>query len=67
MFHLIFALPWAYVVARTLLPLPWADGIKLTVALVLLIGSQFHLWSRLSSGSVFCSATNWMMIARQSG
>lgn len=53
MFHLIFALPWAYVVARTLLPLPWADGIKLTVALVLFVGSQSHLWSRLSSGSVF--------------
>ncbi|MFT4053014.1 MAG: metallophosphoesterase [Novosphingobium sp.] len=53
MFHLIFALPWAYVVARTLMPLPWADGIKLAVALVLLIGSQSHLWTRLSSGSVF--------------
>jgi predicted MPP superfamily phosphohydrolase len=53
MFHLIFALPWAYVVARTLMPLPWAIGIKLGVAFALLIASQFHLWSRLSSGSVF--------------
>lgn len=53
MFHLIFALPWAYVVARTLMPLPWALGIKLGVACALLIASQFHLWSRLSSGSVF--------------
>ncbi|WP_260926733.1 metallophosphoesterase [Novosphingobium sp. 9] len=53
MFHLIFALPWAYVVARTLLPLPWALGVKLAVALILLVGAQSHLWSRISSGSVF--------------
>jgi uncharacterized protein len=53
MFHVIFALPWALVVARTLMPLPWAIAVKIVVALVLLIASQFHLWSRLSSGSVF--------------
>jgi uncharacterized protein len=53
MFHLIFALPWAYVVARTLVPLPWAIAVKVALALVLLVASQFHLWSRLSSGSVF--------------
>jgi len=53
MFHLIFALPWAYVMARTVMPLPWDSATKLAVALVLLVASQFHLWSRLSSGSVF--------------
>ena len=53
MFHLVFALPWLYVVSRTVGPLPWAIAVKLAVALVLLIASQFHFWSRLSSGSVF--------------
>ena len=53
MFHLVFALPWLYVVTRTIVPLPWMIGFKLAVALILLIGSQFHFWSRLSSGSVF--------------
>jgi len=53
MFHLVFALPWLYVVTRTLWPLPWEMGPKIAIALVLLIASQFHFWSRLSSGSVF--------------
>lgn len=53
MFHLVFALPWTYVVVRTVAPLPWAIAVKIAVAVVLLIASQFHLWSRLSSGSVF--------------
>jgi hypothetical protein len=53
MFHLLFALPWLYVVTRTIGPLPWAIAVKAAAALVLLMGSQFHFWSRLSSGSVF--------------
>jgi predicted MPP superfamily phosphohydrolase len=53
MFNLVFALPWLYVVTRTIAPLPWAIAIKIAVALILLIGSQFHYWSRLSSGSMF--------------
>ncbi|WBO23201.1 metallophosphoesterase [Sphingomonas abietis] len=53
MFHAMFALPWLYVVARTLAPLPWAIEVKIGLAAALLVGSQFHLWSRLSSGSVF--------------
>jgi predicted MPP superfamily phosphohydrolase len=53
MFHLMFALPWLYVVIRTVAPLPWAMAVKIAVALILLIASQFHFWSRLSSGSVF--------------
>jgi uncharacterized protein len=33
--------------------LPWALGGKVVLAIVLLVASQYHLWSRLSSGSVF--------------
>ena len=53
MFNLVFALPWLYVATRSIWPLPWDVTAKLAVALVLLIGSQFHYWSKLSSGSVF--------------
>lgn len=53
MVRLVFALPWLYVVIRTLMPMPWGIAIKAIVAIVLLIGSQFHFWSRLSSGSIF--------------
>ena len=53
MFHLIFALPSFYVLARFVGPLSWAIGGKVVLAIVLLIASQYHLWSRLSSGSVF--------------
>lgn len=52
-FHLFFAVPCLFVIARWLWPLALAIEIKAAVALLLLIGSQFHLWSRLSSGSVF--------------
>jgi uncharacterized protein len=53
MFHLVFSLPSLYVLARFLWPLPWASGGKVVLAIVLLMASQYHLWSRLSSGSVF--------------
>ena len=53
MFHLTFALPALYVLARFVWPLPWAPGGKISLAVVLLVASQYHLWSRLSSGSVF--------------
>jgi uncharacterized protein len=53
MFHLIFALPWLVVTTRFILPLPWPWPAKLALALVLLVASQFHYFSRLSSGSVF--------------
>ncbi|PWW04113.1 hypothetical protein DFR52_101803 [Hoeflea marina] len=53
MFHFVFGLPWLIVVVRFILPLPWPWMFKLMLALVLLIGSQYHLVSRLSSGSVF--------------
>jgi len=53
MFHLVFSLPWLFVVTRGIWPLPWTPGAKIAVSLLLLIASQFHLCSRLSSGSVF--------------
>ncbi|WP_206243852.1 metallophosphoesterase [Novosphingobium terrae] len=53
MMTMIFALPWLYVVMRSLMPLPWPLGLRIAVALVLLIASRFHDLSRLSSGSRF--------------
>jgi hypothetical protein len=53
MFHLIFGIPWLVVVVRFIQPLPWLWSVKAGLAIVLLIASQYHLFSRLSSGSVF--------------
>jgi len=53
MFHLTFALPALYVLARFVWPLPWATSGKIALAIAVLVASQYHLWSRLSSGSVF--------------
>ena len=53
MFHLIFGLPWLVVLVRYIQPLPWHWSLKLGLALVLLVASQYHFVSRLSSGSVF--------------
>jgi uncharacterized protein len=53
MFHLIVALPSLYVLARFVWPLSWAPSVKVALAVILLAASQYHLWSRLSSGSVF--------------
>ncbi|WP_235514901.1 metallophosphoesterase [Sphingomonas sp. Leaf25] len=52
-FHLFFAVPCLFVLARWLWPLALTPGVKACVAVVLLIASQYHLWSRFSSGSVF--------------
>jgi uncharacterized protein len=52
-FHLFFALPCLYVVARWLWPLALPSDLTIMLALLLLGASQYHLWSRLSSGSVF--------------
>lgn len=51
--HLIWSFPGLYVLGRVVWPLPWPMTAKLLAILFVLIGSQFHLWSRLSSGSVF--------------
>ncbi|KAA3519429.1 metallophosphoesterase [Agrobacterium vitis] len=53
MFHLIFGLPWLIVVIRFIQPLPWIWSAKVALAVLLLIASQYHFFSRLSSGSVF--------------
>ena len=52
-FHLMFALPCLFVIARFLWPLPWSLRARLAAAVVLLLASQYHLYNRLSSGSVF--------------
>lgn len=52
-FHLIFSVPALIVLARFVWPLTlplWAKGLA---AVLVLAASQYHLWSRLSSGSVF--------------
>jgi hypothetical protein len=51
--HFIFALPAILVIAQVLWPLSAPVLVKVAVAALLLMASQFHLWSRLSSGSVF--------------
>lgn len=52
-FNLVFAIPALIVIARWLWPLPLPLWAKMAVGLLMLAASQFHLWSRLSSGSVF--------------
>ncbi|RML89218.1 metallophosphoesterase [Pseudomonas savastanoi] len=53
MFHVMFSLPCLYVIARFLWPMPWALSTRIAVALLLVLASQYHLYCRLSSGSVF--------------
>ena len=52
MFHVMFALPGLYAIARFLWPLPFALPIKILLAVAILVGSQYHLACRLTSGSV---------------
>jgi predicted MPP superfamily phosphohydrolase len=52
-FNLIFAVPTLIVLIRWLWPLPLPLRVKIATGLVMLAASQFHLWSRVSSGSVF--------------
>jgi predicted MPP superfamily phosphohydrolase len=53
MFNTILGLPWLLVMVRFIEPLPWPWSIKLVLAGMLLIASQYLLVCRLSSGSVF--------------
>lgn len=53
MIRLIPSLPALYVIARVVWPSPWPLPLKLGLTVLLLGASQYHLWSRLSSGSVF--------------
>jgi hypothetical protein len=52
-FNFVFAVPALVVLFRWLSPLPLPLWAKIPAALLMLGASQFHLWSRLSSGSVF--------------
>jgi predicted MPP superfamily phosphohydrolase len=52
-FHFMFSLPCLVVITRVLWPLTLPLAAKLLIAVLLLAASQYHLWSRLSSGSVF--------------
>lgn len=51
-FHFIFGLPYLLVMTRFVWPLQIPLMAKLVIAVLLFIGSQYHLWSKLSSGSV---------------
>lgn len=53
MFHVMFSLPCLYVIARFIWPMPWALSSRLAAMLLLVLASQYHLYSRFSSGSVF--------------
>ncbi|MCI3945734.1 metallophosphoesterase [Pseudomonas syringae] len=53
MFHVLFSIPCLYVITRFVWPMPWAPSIKIALALLMLLASQYHLFSRFSSGSVF--------------
>lgn len=52
-FNIVFAVPALVVLTRWLWPLPLPLLAKIPIAVLMLAASQFHLWSRLSSGSVF--------------
>ncbi|MEK9209756.1 metallophosphoesterase [Sphingomonas sp. 2378] len=52
-FNLVFAVPALIVLARWLWPLPLPLWAKIPAGFLMIAASQFHLWSRLSSGSVF--------------
>lgn len=53
MFHVMFSMPCLYVIARFIWPMPWSMSARIAVALLLVLASQYHLYSRFSSGSVF--------------
>jgi len=53
MLHLIFGVPGLYVIGRCLWPMPWPRSTKLAACLIVLLASQYHFISRLSSGSPF--------------
>jgi predicted MPP superfamily phosphohydrolase len=53
MFHLMFSLPGLYVIGQFLWPLPWPLAVRIVLAIVVLLASQYHLFCRLSSGSPF--------------
>lgn len=62
-FRVVFCLPSLLVIVRFLWPLSLPLMVKAVVAALLLFCSQYHLWSRLSSGSVFSPEfPRWIVI-----
>ncbi|CAN5517399.1 metallophosphoesterase [soil metagenome] len=53
MLHVFFGLPGLYVIGRFLWPLRWPLPARVVAGLAVLVASQYHLISRLSSGSPF--------------
>jgi predicted MPP superfamily phosphohydrolase len=53
MFHLMFSMPCLYAIVRFIWPMPWSLSVRIVAALLMLLASQYHLYSRFSSGSVF--------------
>ncbi|KFE53532.1 metallophosphoesterase [Pseudomonas syringae] len=53
MFHVMFSLPCLYAIVRFVWPMPWKLTARIAVAVLFLLASQYHLYSRFSSGSVF--------------
>ena len=53
MFHVMFSLPCLYVLVRFIWPLPWRPSRRIAAAVFLALASQYHLYCRFSSGSVF--------------
>lgn len=53
MLHLIFSVPCLYALIRFVTPLPWPLSMRIVLGTAMLIASQYHLWCRISSGSVF--------------
>lgn len=53
MFHIMFSLPGLYVIGRFIWPMPWSRWARIAAAVLVLLASQYHLYARLSSGSVF--------------
>lgn len=53
MFHIMFSLPGLYVIGRFIWPMPWSRRARIAAAVLVLLASQYHLYARLSSGSVF--------------
>lgn len=53
MFHVMFSTPALYVLVRFIWPMPWPLPVRLAAGLAVLLASQYHLYAKFSSGSVF--------------
>ena len=64
MFHVIFSLPGLYLIGRFVWPLPWTPLAKLALSVLVLLASQYHVFSRFSSGSPFSpEMPRWLVVA----